>query len=100
MTASSTPLHRHPAPHKEIARRYRLYLAQLEFRISILISSVLLIAAWFVNYYAIEFATDHASNSVTDIVLSNIPVFEVDAFFVYGTFAFAILVFVIVLAHP
>ncbi len=38
-----------------------------------------------VNQYAINFATLRASNSVTDLILSNIPVFDVDAIFVYGT---------------
>lgn len=38
------------------------------------------------NFYAISFATEHMSNSVTDIILSNTPVFDVDYLFVYGTF--------------
>ena len=39
-----------------------------------------------VNLYAIHFATEHASNYVTDVILSNTPVFDVDVLFVYGTF--------------
>src|SRR3990167_8329991 len=95
-----TPLHRHPRPHRELWRRYRHYAAQREFRLSIVMASALLIIGWSVNYFAIQFATERASNSVTDIVLSNIPVFEVDALFVYGTFAFAMLMFGIGLMHP
>jgi hypothetical protein len=35
---------------------------------------------------AVEFATNRASNPVDDLFLSNVPVFEVGAFFVYGMF--------------
>ena len=81
-------------------RRYRHYATSRDFRISFVISTLALIAGWFVNYFAIQFATERASNSVTDVILSNIPVFEVDALFIYGTFVFVLLGFSIVLAHP
>lgn len=48
------------------------------------------------NFYSINFATEHVSNSVTDIVLSNTPLFNVDYLFVYGTF-FMILATVLIL---
>lgn len=38
-----------------------------------------------INQYAIIFATEKASNPVTDLILSNIPAFDVDKLFVYGT---------------
>ncbi|MEY4747712.1 MAG: hypothetical protein RLZZ416_761 [Candidatus Parcubacteria bacterium] len=98
--SASLPLHRHPAPHRELARRYRYYARTREFRSSVLVATLALVAAWFINYFAIRFATEHASNAVTDVILSNIPVFEVDALFVYGTFFFAIMGLGIVLAHP
>ena len=94
------PLYRHPKPHRELARRWQSVARQPGFFTSLIVSTLFLMVGWFVNYFAIEFATDRASNSVTDIVLSNIPVFEVDALFVYGTFAFAMLMFGIGLMHP
>ena len=45
---------------------------------------VLLIASLVFNFYAGVYATESASNAVTDIVLSNIRVFDVDSLFVYG----------------
>ena len=39
-----------------------------------------------INYYASNYADDVASNSVTDIILSNIPVYDVDGIFTYGSF--------------
>jgi hypothetical protein len=56
--------------------------------------------SWSANYYAILFSTERASNPVTDIILSNIPVFEVDALFVYGTLVFAVVSVLLFLAHP
>ncbi len=98
--SKSLPLHRHPQPHRELARRWKQYLSQPTFLRALAVSTFLLIVAWFVNYFAIQFATEHASNSATDIVLSNIPVFDVDVLFVYGTFLFAVLSLAVILAHP
>ncbi len=39
-----------------------------------------------INFYAGTYATSHASSSVTDIVLSNTRVYDVDLIFVYGYF--------------
>jgi len=94
------PLYKHTKPHTELARRYRLYASQQSFRTSVVLSVVLFIISMFINIFAINFATEHASNAVTDIVLSNIPVFDVSALFVYGTFWFAAITAVVVLAHP
>ncbi|MEI6843566.1 MAG: phosphatase PAP2-related protein [bacterium] len=43
-----------------------------------------MIASFFVNFYAGTYATEKASGYVQDIVLSNIPVFDVDMIFIYG----------------
>jgi hypothetical protein len=97
---ADTPLHRHPRPHHELARRYRILFRRRDFVVSAAIGAIALAIGWFTNYYAIVFATERASNAVTDIVLSNIPVFDVDGFFVYGTLFFAGLSIFIVLLHP
>lgn len=86
--------------HREVMRRWKHYAAQQEFRLAVLSSCVWLVGAYVVMLFAIQFATDHASNSVTDIVLSNIPVFDVDGLFVYGTFLFVAFVFYLCVAHP
>src|SRR5258708_3648255 len=98
--ASSPALYRHPKPHLELARRYRNLLRSREYVSSLLLSTVILIAGFLVNYWAIIFATDHVSNSSTDVFLSNVPIFDVDGLFVWGTFFFLALTAVIVLAHP
>ncbi|MFA7309922.1 MAG: phosphatase PAP2-related protein [Candidatus Paceibacterota bacterium] len=81
-------------------RRYRLYAAQQNFRVSVALGIIFVLAAFFVNFLAIDIATERASSAVTDIILSNIPVFEVDGLFVYGTFVVGILSALLVLEHP
>src|SRR3989344_5190392 len=96
----NTPLYRHPRPHAELLRRYRHYGAQQEFRVSVLLSVLTLAASLITVFYAIGYATESASNSVTDIVLSNTPVFDVYQFFVYGTAFFVLSGAALIAAHP
>lgn len=70
------------------------------FYTSLVVSTVFFAVGWIVNTYAIAFATEKASNPVTDLALSNIPAIEVDGLFVYGTLVFALFSFGIVLPHP
>jgi hypothetical protein len=49
---------------------------------------------------AVEFATTHASNPVEDLILSNIPVFNVAGIFVYGMFVLIAVITVQCLLHP
>lgn len=51
-------------------------------------SLLLLVATLGVNYFSGVYATERASSPVTDIVLSNIRVYDVDLIFVYGAIAF------------
>ena len=64
------------------------YFKKREFLIPFFVSFGMLIVANIINFYAGTYATVHASNAVTDIILNNIRVFDVDAYFVYGTLTF------------
>lgn len=70
------------------------------FRISAGIAIAALFASAFVNYYAGTYATEQASNFVTDIILSNTPVFNVDDTFVYGSFVLSAFVLSLLIIHP
>src|SRR3990167_6163948 len=83
-----------------IIERYRESWFDRHFRFSAPVAIIAFIGALFVNFWAIHQATNNASNSVTDIILSNIPVFEVDGFFVYGTFLVVAVSVVMLLMHP
>jgi hypothetical protein len=55
------------------------------YRRSLAVSFVLLIISLFVNFFAGIYATERASNSVTDLILSNTKVFDLDGIFVLGS---------------
>ena len=94
------PLHRHPSPHRELARRYRHYASQREFRISALVSIVMFFGSVAVSFFAIQYATNQASSPVTDIILSNTPVADVGGLFVIGTLLLIAFITLLLLAHP
>lgn len=68
--------------------------------ISAIFALVLLIASFFINYYAGVFATKMASNAVTDILLNNIPVFDVDFIVVQGAFIFVAFLIAVLIYEP
>ena len=53
-----------------------------------------------INYAAGTYATEYSSNPVTDIILSNIPVFNLDIVFVYGSTAMVVLITLVCFAEP
>jgi len=63
-------------------------------------SFLLLILSLVVNYFASLYAMERASNSVTDIILSNIPIFEVDYIFVWGPIVFWAVLAVFLFREP
>lgn len=67
---------------------------------STLAAMALFAGALFVNFWAIGQATKRASSSVEDIILSNIPVFEVDGFLVYGTLLAIVFTVAVLLSQP
>jgi hypothetical protein len=56
-----------------------------ELRYSLLSATVLLLGSLFVNFFAGVYATEKASNPVTDIVLSNTRAYDLDGIFIWGS---------------
>lgn len=82
------PLIGHKSPHKEIARRHREHWAEEHRVIEMCISIAAFALCYLVIFpYSVGFANAHAGGSVPDLILSNIPVYNVVDFFVYGMFA-------------
>lgn len=52
------------------------------------------------NYFANIYAEQAATNSVTDLILSHTPVFNVDFIMTYGVTAFGVFVFILLLTRP
>lgn len=71
---------------KNIGSRYKKYFTDKSYLASLSVGIFIFISSLFVNFYAGTYATENASNSVLDLVLSNIPVFDVDMTFIYGPF--------------
>ena len=65
-------------------QKYALHFTNKKFLFSLFFSILLLIGSLFLNFYASMYATERASNAVTDIILSNIRVYDVDLIFVFG----------------
>ena len=85
---------------KNLSLTYKKLFTDKQFVLSVVFGFLLLFVSLVVNFYAGTFANEHASNAVTDLVLDNIPVFNVDAIFVYGPFFVWIIVTVLGLKSP
>ena len=68
--------------------KYSAQFSDKRFVWSLAAALIFFFASLIVNYYAALYAFERASNSVADIVLSNIPTFDVDWAFVYGPIIF------------
>lgn len=80
--------------------QYKNLFSHKQFLVSLIISVFFLTLSIIINFYAGTYATEKASNSVTDIILSNIRVYDVDFYFIYGSFAFALISAIISLFKP
>lgn len=63
-------------------------------------SFTLLLSALVINYFGALYALERASSFVEDIILSNIPVFDVDWIFVWGPLIFWIIIAIILILNP
>ncbi|MFA6601767.1 MAG: phosphatase PAP2-related protein [Candidatus Paceibacterota bacterium] len=80
--------------------KYSLQFQDNKFITSLAIAFLLLLASLTANFFAGTYATEHASSSVSDIILSNIPVINVDEAFVYGPIIFWAIVSIYCLLDP
>jgi hypothetical protein len=85
---------------RAIARRYASAFGREGYLFSLLLSTCAIAWSFLFNLYAISFATSHASNPVTDLILTNTPIIDVDGFFVYGTLSLILFIVIICLLHP
>lgn len=71
-----------------------------EFIESLIFSFIFLAISLCINFRAGNYATESASLPVTDIILSNIRVYDVDGFFIWGPVFLFSLVLVLCIYHP
>lgn len=80
--------------------KWRRHIGDPKFVISFGVSVILLCAALVTTLLAIAYATESSSGPVTDIVLSNIRVFDVDGLFLYGPVFFWSLIVIYLVLEP
>ena len=85
---------------KKYLQTYKNDICNKAFLIAIAGGFILLCTSLVINYYAGSFATQSASNSVTDIILDNIAVRDVDGVFVYGSLLFWLFASVLLVIRP
>lgn len=83
-----------------LLHRYRTVAKTKGFVRATLASLLAFAASLGFSLMAGVYSNIHASNHVSDIILSNTPAFNLDGAFVYGTFAFTFFVVLIALLHP
>ena len=81
-------------------QKWRDLLRSKDFITSLLVSVIFLLISLYINFRAGNYATESASLPVTDIILSNIRVFDVDLFFIYGPIFLFTIVLIISLYSP
>jgi hypothetical protein len=86
--------------HVRWRRRYSDSWAERYFRIMAPLSLLAFAASIIASFYAIGYATSAASNPVTDIVLSNVPIYNTDGLFVWGTALLIFFITVILMYYP
>ena len=86
--------------HHTLHHRYKTSLALPFFLRGVFEALIMFAVSIVVTTGAATFASHEASNSVTDLILSNTPAFKVDDFFVYGAFMFIVYIVLVSLVHP
>ncbi len=85
---------------KVIKETYIKHFSNKSFAWSCVFAIILLIVSLVVSFYASLYATKMASSPVTDIVLSNIRVYDVDLFFVYGPWVWWVILSLLTMLKP
>jgi hypothetical protein len=86
--------------YTEIIQRYRVHCSERSFWVSSGFALLAFFLALGINDYATGYATERASNTVTDLILSNTPVFDVSAYFVYGAALLIVFILFVLLLNP
>ncbi|HUO50454.1 MAG TPA: phosphatase PAP2-related protein [Candidatus Paceibacterota bacterium] len=86
--------------HRHILRRHSAHWRDAFARRATFVGVITFCASLIAEYISTAYATASASNPVTDIILSNIPVFDFDGIYVYGLLLLIAFVVLLILTHP
>ncbi len=85
---------------KNILAEYSKCLHNRTFIVSTGFSIIMLVFAFIINFYSVTYTNATVSNSVTDVILSNTPVYDLDGFFVNGAIGLVIFITLVCLWDP
>src|SRR3989344_8009446 len=85
---------------KILSLRYKECYASASYITTFASGAVLFLSSSIAYFYSAIYATEKASNYVTDIILSNTRVFEVDGTFLYGPVVLWAFVIILLLNDP
>lgn len=77
---------------KKIIEKHKNAWREKEFRLAVCWGLLLFALSLVVNNIAGNYATEVASNSITDIILNNVPVFNVGPILIYGSILMGIFI--------
>ncbi len=80
--------------------KHKFHWSQKSFLLSVLSGFLLLAGSLIINYAAGNYANKMASNGVTDIILDNVPIIDVDGIFVYGAILFGLFIVLVLIKEP
>ncbi len=85
---------------QRLAAKYNTYFRDKKFVYSVIATFIFLALGLGANIYAVSYATERASNPVTDIVLSNIPIINTNLISLYGPVLLWLFVFTLSFLEP
>jgi hypothetical protein len=83
-----------------VGKDYKACFHSKHFLLSFFIGIFMFSAALVISSYAVGFATASASNPVTDLILDNVRVFDVDGFFVNGAVIMVLFIITVCFLSP
>ncbi len=83
-----------------IFEKHKFQWSQKSFLFSALLAFLFLALSLSINYAAGNYATKVASNGVTDIILDNVPVMDMDGIYIYGSLLFGLFMAILLIKEP
>ena len=83
-----------------IIKKHKLCWSQKSFLFSAFSAFLFLASSLIINYTAGNYAIKNAGNGVTDIILDNLPIMDVDGIFIYGAILFGLFIVVLLVKEP
>lgn len=85
---------------RNIIAKHKFHWSQKSFLFSAFSAFLFLASSLVVNYTAGNYAIKSASNGVTDIILDNLPIMDVDGIFIYGAILFGLFIIILLIKEP